>query len=51
MYWDRNRALLGLPYVDLDGEGASIEAFQRAHGLTTDGVGPKTLAALAALYR
>lgn len=48
-YWDRNRALLGLPMVDTDEEGARIAAFQRVHGLTADGVaGPKTFAALAA---
>ncbi len=46
-YWDRNRALLGLPFVDLDEEAKSIAAFQREHGLFADGaVGPKTLAAL-----
>lgn len=49
MYWDRNRALLGLPQVDLDREAVSIMKFQRDHGLTIDGVaGPKTLAALRA---
>lgn len=48
-YWDRNRALLGLPLIDLDDEPAAIAAFQRDHGLLPDGlVGPKTLRALAA---
>lgn len=48
-YWDRNRALLGLPPIDLDGEAAEVAAFQRAHGLDADGVaGPKTLKALRA---
>lgn len=47
-YWDRNRALLGLPMIDLDREAQSIKAFQSAHGLTPDGeAGPKTFAALA----
>lgn len=42
-YWDRNRALLGLPYVDTDREKAAIIEFQRAHGLLADGiVGPLT---------
>ncbi len=46
-YWDRNRAILGLPPVDLDDEAKSIATFQREHGLFADGaVGPKTLAAL-----
>jgi len=49
MYWDRNRALLGLPLVDTGQEGADIMAFQRSRGLTADGVvGPKTMLALAA---
>jgi len=47
MYWDRNRALLGLPFVDLDGETDRIATFQREHGLFADGiVGPRTLAKL-----
>jgi len=46
-YWDRNRTLLGLPLVDLDGEADVIKAFQRSKGLNADGVvGPKTLAFL-----
>jgi predicted chitinase len=46
-YWDRNRAILGLAPVDLDGEPDAIMAFQRDHGLTADGiVGAKTLARL-----
>jgi putative chitinase len=46
-YWDRNRALLGLPYVDLDRETTAIKEFQRSHGLTPDGVvGPLTTAML-----
>lgn len=48
LYWDRNRALLGLPPVDTGQEGADIKAFQLSRGLTADGVvGPKTMAALA----
>lgn len=47
MYWDRNRALLGLPFVDLDREADAIRQFQRDHGLTPDGiVGPNTMKAL-----
>ncbi len=47
-YWDRNRALLGLPYVDLDNEDMRIADFQRQHGLMADGIaGKRTLAALA----
>jgi predicted chitinase len=47
-YWDRIRALLGLPYVDLDKEEFVIAEFQRAHGLFADGIaGPRTLRALA----
>lgn len=47
LYWDRNRALLGLPPIDLENERASIAAFQREHGLLDDGVvGPKTFAKL-----
>jgi len=46
-YWDRNRALLGLPFVDLDRETTAIKDFQRSHGLTQDGVvGSITLAML-----
>lgn len=37
-YWDRNRATLGLPMVDLDGERQRIIDFQRTHGLAADGV-------------
>lgn len=48
-YWDRNRALLGLPPINLDLEADVIKAFQRERGLTTDGVaGPKTFAAVRA---
>lgn len=48
-YWDRNRALLGLPMIDLDYEADRIKAFQRERGLTADGVaGPKTFAAVRA---
>lgn len=48
-YWDRNRALLGLPLVDTGQEGADIMAFQRSRGLVADGaVGPMTMRALAA---
>ena len=49
LYWDRNRAILGLPFVDLDGEADRIATFQREHGLFADGiVGPRTMKALAA---
>ena len=48
-YWDRNRALLGLPMIDLDLEAEKITAFQRERGLGADGVaGPRTLAAVRA---
>lgn len=48
-YWDRNRALLGLPPIDLDYEGDRIKDFQRERGLTADGVaGPRTFAAVRA---
>jgi len=48
-YWDRNRALLGLPPIDLDLEAEKIAAFQRERGLGADGVaGPKTFAAVRA---
>jgi len=48
MYWDRNRALLGLPLVDTGQEGADIMAFQRSRGLVADGmVGHATMRALA----
>lgn len=48
-YWDCNRALLGLPPIDLDYEADRIRAFQRERGLTADGVaGPKTFAAVRA---
>jgi putative chitinase len=48
-YWDRNRALLGLPMIDLDYEADRIKAFQRERGLLADGVaGPKTFAAVRA---
>jgi len=48
-YWDRNRALLGLPPINLDLEAEKIEAFQRERGLGADGVaGPKTFAAVRA---
>lgn len=47
LYWDRNRALLGLAPVDLAGEEADIKAFQRSRGLVADGIiGPATLRAL-----
>lgn len=46
-YWDRNRALLSLPFVDLDRETDAIRQFQRDNGLTPDGVvGPNTMRAL-----
>jgi putative chitinase len=47
-YWDRNRAILGLPMVDLDRETDAIRQFQRDCGLTPDGaVGPNTMRALS----
>lgn len=49
LYWDRNRALLGLPPIDLDLEDRRIKQFQRDHGLLDDGViGPMTLSVLRA---
>lgn len=46
-YWDRNRALLGLPMINLDLEAESIKRFQASRGLVADGVaGPRTFAAL-----
>jgi predicted chitinase len=46
-YWNRNRVILGLSFVDTAGESEAIKKFQRDHGLTADGViGPKTFAAL-----
>ena len=49
LYWDRNRALLGLPMIDLDQEAQVIKDFQRERGLLADGdAGPKTFAALRA---
>ncbi len=46
-YWDRNRAILGLPLINMDGEADSIRQFQRDHGLLADGIfGQRTLAAL-----
>lgn len=50
LYWDRNRALLGLPLIDLDQERDLIRAFQNDNGLVADGdAGPKTFAKLKAL--
>ncbi len=46
-YWQRNRAILGLPAVDPADEDREIMAFQAKNGLPADGiVGPKTIAAL-----
>lgn len=46
-YWDRNRSILGLGFVNIDEEAESVKAFQRDHGLAADGViGPRTFAAL-----
>lgn len=46
-YWNRNRAILGLPPADPDNEVGSIMEFQARHGLTADGiVGPVTMAVL-----
>lgn len=48
-YWDRNRAQLGLPPINLDLEAEAIKAFQRERGLLADGdAGPKTFAAVRA---
>lgn len=47
-YWQRNRAVLGLPPADIDRETDEIVAFQGTHGLVPDGVvGPRTMAALS----
>ncbi len=47
VYWDRNRALLGLDPIALDYEITRIKTFQRSVGLVDDGVfGPATLRAL-----
>ncbi len=47
-YWNRNRRILGLPFIETDDERANIKAFQAAHGLAPDGeVGPRTMSALA----
>lgn len=47
-YWRRNRALLGLPAVEIDREPVAIAAFQASRGLAADGiVGRDTLRALA----
>ncbi len=46
-YWDRNRSILGLPFINIDDEAESVKAFQRDRGLDADGIiGPRTLAAL-----
>jgi len=46
-YWDRNRSILGLGFINIDEEAESVKTFQRDHGLAADGViGPITLAAL-----
>lgn len=46
-HWQRNRALLDLPPVDIDREDDAIRAFQASRGLVADAVvGPRTLAAL-----
>jgi putative chitinase len=46
-YWRRNRELLGLPPVDVDGETEAIKEFQAERGLVVDGrVGRRTLDAL-----
>lgn len=48
-YWDHNRALLGLPSIDLAREPEEIRAFQRTRGLLADGVaGARTFAAIRA---
>jgi putative chitinase len=49
-YWERNRQILWLAPVNIDGEFSSIMDFQKAHGLGADGIiGPATMRALAAL--
>lgn len=46
-YWHRNRAILGLPPVNMAAETDDIRAFQREQGLLDDGVcGPITHAAV-----
>lgn len=49
-YWQRNRAILGLPPpAPIEREAEAIKAFQARHGLVADGVaGPMTLRALRA---
>lgn len=48
-YYQRNRALLGLPPYDQDGEDDAIKGFQATHGLVADGsIGPRTMKALGA---
>lgn len=50
-YWDNNRKILDLPYVNVNNEEFEIARFQLAHGLMSDGIiGRKTLAALHSLY-
>jgi putative chitinase len=47
-YWERNRVILGLEYINLDEEAEAVRLFQRDHGLIADGaIGPRTFAALA----
>lgn len=51
-YYNRNREVLGLSPLYPIGEVDAIRAFQRDHGLVTDGVvGPKTRAAAAVAGR
>lgn len=45
-YYERNRQILSLDYVDPEGERGSVRDFQREHGLAVDGAaGPITCAA------
>ncbi len=47
-YWNRNRQILGLTYIDVHTvEQWNIQAFQKQNGLGDDGIaGPKTIAKL-----
>jgi predicted chitinase len=48
VYWNRNRQVLGLPWVDNMTEDRRVRAYQSTVGLVADGiVGPMTLASLS----